>query len=733
MNWADPRDNFIQDNNVPSGLSATDDYATTFRKSTQILQQFKTVLNANTVRLGINQATVSGSWWASYRGIVDAATKLKMNVILSVWPDRTFMLVEPNAIPTFYDTYQRVISAFGKDANVYLDLVNEPQGYNDDPSGWVAGNPTNWRDVAAGWLQHFSTFPRSRVIIAGTGPGGDWYLGSVGNDQRLDGTLLELHVYSAFGLSFNTYQDWKSWFKGQIAGFESRTIVGEFGTTLNKGANFDGPRDGSNPVSYMYAVTDTIRELGMGSVFWPGYRQGDSWNMLNFTGSGTVAAPYLAHIANPSAYNRLQWAYGLGTPTPISIDSASSVTVVQGSSANFTVRASGYPVPRLSVKKSQLPSGLQFSDLGSGRATISGVPAAGTAGTYHVVVTAKQAKGAALTQTLTVTVLKVAPTPLAGAVTGQITAATTGKPLPKACAAVYPLGQTYSVGRACSSRTGSFEIDAVPAGSYQVFVSGDTPRSASRWYGATVAGSANRDNASTITVDGAGVVTDVSVQLPAAAAAGSVRGAVTDTSTGEKIVGACAFLYSTANPTVVAYKTCSRQNGTFAADKVAAGDYTIAFADPARHYVTSWFNGTDAGAASQAAATAISVSAGSTVVADETLLGVHDPALVSGTGKISGKVVDARTGRPVANAELLVYASPYSLSPQGPKNFTYTRADGSFQVNNAVPGIYIVQLRDARYLPQWFGGTTDPTAAQLLSVVAGGHVRGVDYLANPAH
>jgi hypothetical protein len=413
VNWADPRDNFIQDNNVPSGLSAADDYATTYRKSTQILGQFKTLLHANTVRLGINHATVSGAWWQSYRAIVDAATALDMNVILSVWPDRTFRLVEPNA-------------------NVYLDLVNEPQGYNDDPSGWVGGNATNWRDVAAGWLEHFPAFPRSRVIIAGTGPGGDWYLGSVGNDHRLDGTLLELHVYSAFGLSFTTYQDWKNWFRGQIAGFQSRTIVGEFGTRLNGGVDFNGPRDGSNPVSYLYAVTDTIRELGLGTVFWPGFRQRDAWNMLAFTGDGTDADPYVGHIVNPSAYDRLQWAYGLGTPAPTAIPSSA----------------------------------------------------------------------------------------------------------------------------------------------------GDAP-------------------------------------------------------------------------------------------------------------------------------------------------------LVARTGTISGKVVDASTGQPVAGAELLVYAPPYFQSAQGPKDFAYTGADGTFQVTNVAPGTYIVQLRDPRYEPQWFDGTADPRAARTVTVTAGHDTAGANYVATP--
>src|SRR4051812_2222253 len=33
VNWADPRDNYAADAVVPSGLSAQDDYATTYRKA----------------------------------------------------------------------------------------------------------------------------------------------------------------------------------------------------------------------------------------------------------------------------------------------------------------------------------------------------------------------------------------------------------------------------------------------------------------------------------------------------------------------------------------------------------------------------------------------------------------------------------------------------------------------------------------------------------------------------
>lgn len=41
---------------------------------------------------------------------------------------------------------------------------------------------------------------------------------------------------------------------------------------MNTGVNYDGPRDGTNDVSYLYAITDTVREQRMGSILWTGVK-----------------------------------------------------------------------------------------------------------------------------------------------------------------------------------------------------------------------------------------------------------------------------------------------------------------------------------------------------------------------------------------------------------------------------------------------------------------------------
>src|SRR3954470_14085833 len=80
VNWADERDNFVNDVLVLGGLSTSDSYATTQAKADRILSGFQTNLGANTVRLPVNYSTVSGSYWNSYTGAIDTAVGKGMKV-----------------------------------------------------------------------------------------------------------------------------------------------------------------------------------------------------------------------------------------------------------------------------------------------------------------------------------------------------------------------------------------------------------------------------------------------------------------------------------------------------------------------------------------------------------------------------------------------------------------------------------------------------------------------------
>jgi len=57
---------------------------------------------------------------------------------------------------------------------------------------------------------------------------------------------------------------------------------------MTTGLDYNGPINGNYYIAYVQADTDTMRSLGMGSVYWPGLRNGDSYSMETLHGSGTA-------------------------------------------------------------------------------------------------------------------------------------------------------------------------------------------------------------------------------------------------------------------------------------------------------------------------------------------------------------------------------------------------------------------------------------------------------------
>jgi len=302
VNWADPNDNFITGPNIPVGLSTSDSYATTYAKATAILKGFQS-LGANTVRFGINAATTSSTWWNSVVGAYDAATALGMNVIIAPWLQNGTV----SDTTSFYQMWDTVINRYGGSSNFYFDIMNEPWAYS----------ATNLTNFEAGWLARYPTIPRGRVIVPGTFS--DNNLCAEGADSRLAGTLLSIHIYSMFGDSHTTEAAWVSDFESNLCGYASRAVVTEFGVPMTTGVNYDSAKDGTNDISYFYAITDTVRSLGMGSVLWVGVKQATqtvgpgpcenaSCAITSLGGSGTNLS---LGLTNQSGLDRLQYGWGI--------------------------------------------------------------------------------------------------------------------------------------------------------------------------------------------------------------------------------------------------------------------------------------------------------------------------------------------------------------------------------------------------------------------------------------
>ena len=308
VNWARSGDNFYGGPLVLYGLSSSDSYTTVRAKADAVFAGFQRNLGANTVRLPINTYSVGTTWWNSYVGVIDSATARGMKVILSYWDDGRASsggrLTDTNAFNSMWNT---VVAKYGSNSLVHFEPMNEPHGYT----------AADWKNVAAGWLSARPSIPRNRIFISGSGYNQD--IQTMCADARFDGTYLSLHHYTFFSAA-KTYDAWATFLRNAIGSCASRTIIDEFGSPMDTGLNYHDAASTDNFVRYFRATTQVLRELGMGSVYWPGIGgkltagQNDDWYaMQKLQGSGTNLT---LTTPNVSGAERLKYAWGAGaTPT----------------------------------------------------------------------------------------------------------------------------------------------------------------------------------------------------------------------------------------------------------------------------------------------------------------------------------------------------------------------------------------------------------------------------------
>src|SRR6266496_1749513 len=123
VNWADARDNFVNGELYVSGLGASDTYSSAATVANQVIGQMYSITGANTVRMPINEPTVSG-YWGTYTGAIDAALG-KGRVILAYWAVSGGKPANNNA---FYQMWDAVVAKYGGNSNAYFEVINEPYG-----------------------------------------------------------------------------------------------------------------------------------------------------------------------------------------------------------------------------------------------------------------------------------------------------------------------------------------------------------------------------------------------------------------------------------------------------------------------------------------------------------------------------------------------------------------------------------------------------------------------------
>jgi YVTN family beta-propeller protein len=169
----------------------------------------------------------------------------------------------------------------------------------------------------------------------------------------------------------------------------SPVIVGTDSLTFNAGQADQEQLTASATPAATFSATGlpdwlTLNSSGLLSGTAPPGSEGSSF-VIAVTAANGIAPPYTADF------------YVTVEELPV-ITSADQATFAAGSAGGFTVSATGFPAPTFS-ETGTLPTGVAFSSAG----VLSGTPAAGTAGSYAIQITATNSGGSA-TQAFTLIV-----------------------------------------------------------------------------------------------------------------------------------------------------------------------------------------------------------------------------------------------------------------------------------------------------------------------------------------
>ncbi|MGO9382112.1 MAG: beta strand repeat-containing protein [Mycobacterium sp.] len=139
---------------------------------------------------------------------------------------------------------------------------------------------------------------------------------------------------------------------------------------------------------------------------------GDGTASLSGTPAPGTGGTYLLTITATNGVGSDTQTFTLTVLQAPGITSAGHATCIVGQACAFTVKSTGVPTPGLS-ESGNLPLGVLFTDNGNGRAALSGIPAAGTGGTYRFRITATNIAGSDTQHfTLSVVGLPAAPSGL---------------------------------------------------------------------------------------------------------------------------------------------------------------------------------------------------------------------------------------------------------------------------------------------------------------------------------
>ena len=277
-NWADARDNYNTGWVIPSGLTSSETVAEAKAKADNIYANIHYV-GGNMIRVPINPPTVAGSYWTIVQAYVNELVAKGLYVDLCCWTESSSVgtVDDLSAWQTMWET---VDSVYSGNWNIFYEPINEPFGYSTSALQSLYLND---------FLPHVSK-SQQRILLDGTGYAD--HLAGIGSDSQLSGCDLALHIYPYWDENNTTVSSWESYLNGRIGGYQNRACITEMGAPATTGLNYQSSSSNFD-ICFIQGVAQEANALQIGLIYWPMWKDGDSYRLFVDTVGGQWTNPSL--------------------------------------------------------------------------------------------------------------------------------------------------------------------------------------------------------------------------------------------------------------------------------------------------------------------------------------------------------------------------------------------------------------------------------------------------------